>query len=278
MPGTNHDDIRWNPGHIDLKTDVPHTARIYDYMLGGKDNFAVDRAAAKEIVEHLPSLRASMLANRRFLARIARYMAGELGLRQFLDVGTGLPTHPNLHEVVQEVDPVCRIVYVDNDPIVLVHARALLTSTPEGRTAYVDADLRDPHSILTAPELRDILDLTRPLGVSLIAILQFVEDADETRRIVRELMEPLVAGSALALSIVAADGSTQAQIEQGVKAYGRRGMPSRSWSRPELEELIAEYEVVDPGIALVHQWHPDEAERRVTDGQVYMYGLLAIKR
>lgn len=262
---------------LDLRTGVPHSARIYDYMLGGKDNFAADRAAAEHIAEDLPNLRTSMRANRRFLVRVARYLAADLGFRQFLDVGTGLPTSPNLHEVVQAVDPASRVVYVDKDPIVLVHARALLTSTPEGRTAYVDADLHDPESIFAAPQVAQTLDLDRPVALSLLAILQFVEDQDEAKSLVDRLMAPLAPGSALAISTVTGDSSPD-EVARGVLAYKRNGLPNKARSRAEVEELLSGLDVVDPGVLLVHRWHPDELEAGLTDEQVYMHGAVAIKR
>src|SRR3954470_25049038 len=147
---------------VNLNTSVPHSARIYDFLLGGKDNFEADRAAAATIVEASPSLPISMRANRQYMARVAHYLAADRGIRQFLDIGTGLPTSPNLHEVVQSVAPGSRVVYVDNDPIVLVHARALLTGAAEGRTSYLDADLHDPQAILGSAEFRETFDLSRP--------------------------------------------------------------------------------------------------------------------
>ena len=147
----------------DLRTDVPHSARIYDYLLGGKDNFAADRAAAAEITKDWPNLSISMRANRHFMRRMTRYLAAEQGIRQFLDIGTGLPTAPNLHQVAQEVAPESRILYVDNDPIVLAHARALLRSSPRGKTGYIDADLRNVEGILHARQTRETLDLSQPM-------------------------------------------------------------------------------------------------------------------
>src|SRR3982751_2393068 len=155
----------------ELNTEVAHSARIYDYLLGGKDNFAVDRAAAEKMLQYTPSLPISMRANRRFMAKAARYLA-EQGIRQFLDVGTGLPTHPNLHQVVQEVAPESAVVYADNDPLVLVHARALLTPVGTGAVSYLDSDLREPEAILTAAA--ESLDLTRPVALTLIAVLQHI--------------------------------------------------------------------------------------------------------
>jgi hypothetical protein len=168
----------------DLRTDRPHSARIYDHLLGGKDNFEPDRVAADKIVVNLPDLPVSMRANRRLMARVVHYLAAERGIRQFLDVGTSLPTAPNLHQVVQAVDPAARVVYVDNDPIVLVHARALLTSTPEGKTSYVDADLREPNALLSAPEPRETLDLSRPVALTLLAIIQHVTDEEQAHQII----------------------------------------------------------------------------------------------
>jgi hypothetical protein len=262
---------------IDLRTDTPHSARIYDYMLGGKDNFAPDRIAAEKIAEQIPNLRMSMLANRRFLARIAHYMAADLGIKQFLDIGTGLPTAPNLHEVVQEVDPTSRVVYVDNDPIVLVHARALLVGTSEGLTTYLDADLHDPAGIFDSAPVRETLNLEQPVGLSLIAILQFIEDDDEVRAILRQLLAPLPPGSALALSTVTGDFVPE-QIEQGVAEYRNSGIPTRQRTRAEVEAFLTGLDVVDPGVVLVHRWHPDAQEQGIKDEQVYMYGALAIKR
>jgi hypothetical protein len=263
--------------NVDLRTDVPHSARIYDYMLGGTDNFAPDRAAADEIARRLPNLRTSMRANRRFLARVARYMAGQLGIRQFLDVGTGLPTHPNLHEVVQAVDPRSRVVYVDNDPIVLVHARALLAGAPEGRTAYVDGDLRDPAGIFAAPSLRATLDLSEPVGLSLLAVLQFIEDDGRARELVEQLTAPLVPGSAVALTTVTGDSSPE-EVARGAVAYRANGIPNRARSRAEIEALLTGFELVEPGVVLAHRWHPDEQEAGIGDEEVYMHGALAVIR
>jgi S-adenosyl methyltransferase len=262
---------------VDLRTDVAHSARIYDYLLGGKDNFAADREAAEAIVAATPNMPVSMRANRNFMARAARYLSTELGIRQFLDIGTGLPTSPNLHEVVQEVAPESRVVYVDNDPIVLVHARALLTSSPQGRTAYIDADLRHPETILEAPQLTDTLDLSRPVGLSLIAVLQFVLDEDEVRAILDQLLEPLAPGSALALSTVTIDSAPR-EGAGGTAQYRARGIPAKPRTQAEVTDLFRGLDLVDPGVVLVHRWHPDAAAAALTDPQVFMYGGVAVKR
>ncbi|MGH3246336.1 MAG: SAM-dependent methyltransferase [Trebonia sp.] len=260
-----------------LNTDVPHAARIYDYLLGGKDNFRADREAAAGITKDWPNLPTSMRANRNFMRRVGRYLAGELGIRQFLDVGTGLPTAPNLHDVVQDVDPEARVVYVDNDPMVLVHARALLTSTPEGKTTYLDADLRDPVAILSADQTRQTLDLEKPVALSLIAILQFVLDDGLVHHVIDELMAALPPGSALALSTVTAESAPE-EVNAGVAAYNANGIPTRARGRAEVEAFFRGFELVEPGVALVNHWWPDDQARAVSDAHVHMYGGVAVKR
>jgi hypothetical protein len=262
-------------GVPDLRTDVPHAARVYDYLLGGKDHFQADRDAAANMVKGWPSLPVSMRASRDFMRRVGGYLAGELGFRQFLDIGTGLPTAPNLHEVVQGIAPEARIVYVDNDPIVLAHARALLMSTPGGRTAYVDADLRDPAAILQTPEVRKTLDLGKPVALSLLAILMFIPDVDDVRRLLGTRRDALPPGSALALSTATVDSAPEQA--SALAAYNASGIPMRASSKAEAEELFRGLDLVDPGVTLVHRWHPDDRTPRVSDNQVAMYGGLALK-
>jgi O-methyltransferase involved in polyketide biosynthesis len=259
---------------VELNTSVPHSARIYDHLLGGKDNFPADRAAAAAIVEASPSVPISMRANRRYMARVARHLAAELGIRQFLDIGTGLPTSPNLHEVVQQVAPESRVVYVDNDPIVLVHARALLTSSPEGRTAYLDADLRDVPAILASPEVTGTLDLSRPTAVSLIAILQFYTD-EEATRVIDDLIAALAPGSALAISTVTAHN---VQAAAGAEAYKAQGIPMHLRTDAEVTALFRGLPLVEPGVTLVHRWHPDAEDEPVDDAHVMMAGGVAVKQ
>src|SRR4029450_5531810 len=181
MPDSGFRSIKYDPGRLppEINTSVAHPARRYDYWLGGKDHFPADREAGEAVAGVFPSLPSGVLETRRFMCRAVRFLARELGIRQFLDLGTGIPTSPNVHEVVQAVDPASRVVYVDNDPIVLVHARALLTSSPEGATAYIDADLREPEKILNHPELLRTLDLSQPTGLLLVAVLHFIMDADD---------------------------------------------------------------------------------------------------
>lgn len=263
-------------GNHELDTGVPHSARIYDYLLGGKDHFGADRRAAMELTAQLPSMPTSMRANRDYMVRVARRLAGEWGLRQFLDIGTGLPTSPNLHEVVQQVAPESRVVYVDKDPIVLVHARALLTSSPEGKTAYVDADLRDVASILGSVRSAGTLDLGKPVAVTLIAILQFITDEDEAHRIIDELMEPLPSGSALALSVVTTDADPAAAAG-AVATYIAHGIDQKPRSLAETQDLFRGLDLLGPGVVPVHRWNPDDDAPAVPDSHVHMYGGVAIK-
>src|ERR1700753_1177750 len=185
-------------GHTDIDTSVAHIARVYDYWLGGKDNFSADREAGDEAVQAYPQLVSSVRANRAFLARTVRFLAGEVGIRQFLDVGTGIPSASNTHEVAQAIAPETRVVYADNDPLVLAHARALLRGTPEGRTAYLDADVRDPDAILAAAA--DVLDFSQPVAVMLVAVLHFVSEEEDPAGIVNRLMAGLPPGSSLTIS------------------------------------------------------------------------------
>jgi S-adenosyl methyltransferase len=190
---------------------VAHPARVYDYWLGGKDNFEADRIAGEQTIAAYPAIRASARANRAFLARSVRFLAGQAGLRQFLDLGTGLPTASNTHEVAQAIAPESRIVYVDNDPLVLSHARALLTSSPQGATAYLDADLRDTGQILE--QAARTLDFTKPVAIMLLAILHYIPDLDQARQIVARLVSAVPPGSYLAISHAASDIAPEQMAE-----------------------------------------------------------------
>jgi S-adenosyl methyltransferase len=240
----------------ELDTSVPQSARIWNYWLGGKDNFPVDRAAGDQYREVFPGVVDIARASRRFLTRAVRYLAGEAGVRQFLDVGTGLPTADNTHEVAQRVAPESRIVYVDNDPLVLVHARALLTSTPEGETAYVEADLHEPDAILAAAG--ESLDFGQPVALMLMGIMGHVGDDEEARSIVRRLLEPLPSGSYLALN----DGTnvfSQAFV-QAQEGYNRSGaLPYHLRSPEQIAAFFEGLELVEPGVVSVPRWRPDPA-------------------
>jgi O-methyltransferase involved in polyketide biosynthesis len=259
----------------ELRTDIPHSARIYDYVLGGKDNFEVDRIAAEKMLQSMPGLRTSMRANRRFMVKAARYLANQ-GFRQFLDIGTGLPTHPNLHEVVQGVAPDAKIVYVDNDPLVLVHARALLTPVGTGSVSYLDADLKDPDAIFAAPQVANEFDLSRPVAVTMIAVLQHITDEKQARTIVETIMDRLPPGSALALSAVTTENDPIGE-PRTVNTYNKSGVPVKPRSRGEVAALFGDLQLVDPGVVFVHQWHADDEDRATDDKAVAMYGGVAYK-
>jgi hypothetical protein len=268
------------PGHrpVDLQTDQPHPARVYDYLLGGKDNFAADRAAAEAGLRANPNSRIPPRANRAFLGRAVRYLAGEAGISQFLDIGTGIPTSPNVHEVAQEVEPAARIVYVDNDPIVLTQARALLTTGPQGRTAYIDADLRDIDAILGSAELQRTLDLRRPVGLLLIAVMHFIPDEDDPWTLAARLLAALPSGSYLALSHLTGDFDPAAWA--GVVAvYRRSGVTMQVRRKPDVERFFAGLDPIDPGVVSLPQWRPDPSDvgRPPSDAAVSVYGGVARK-
>jgi hypothetical protein len=257
-----------------LDTGRPHPARVYDVLLGGKDNFAADRAAAAEGLKVNPNAATAPLQNRAFLRRTVRFLADQ-GIRQFLDIGTGLPTSPNVHEVAQAADPAARIVYVDKDPIVLTHARALLTSTPEGRTAYVDGDLRHVEEILKDPELQEAFDLDEPVGVLLFAILHFLDDDAHPYEIVRRLMTALPRGSYLALSHITADYDP-ASWAKFTEVMRRQGITTQLRDRGEVAGFFDGLELVDPGVVPILRWRPEETVP-FTDAQVALYGGVARK-
>ncbi|MFC7533839.1 SAM-dependent methyltransferase [Actinoplanes sp. GCM10030250] len=234
-----------------------HPARRYNYWLGGKDNFAADRASGDELQRHFPKVRLGALANRALLQRATRFLAEEAGIRQFLDIGTGLPTADNTHEVAQRYAPESRIVYVDNDPLVMVHARALLNSSPEGRTAYVEADLNDPEAILAHPVLHETLDMKQPVGLMLIAVLHFIHGNGAAEPIVRRLLEELPPGSYLVATHATSDFGTPEQqaLYQQLIASGRSDVWTRS--REEFTDLFAGLELVEPGVVPASEWRPE---------------------
>jgi hypothetical protein len=268
------------PGaRVDLHTDRPHPARVYDYLLGGKDNFAADREAAQKGLQANPDSRIPPRENRLFLGRAVRYLA-EQGIDQFLDIGTGIPSAPNVHHVAQGINPRSRIVYVDNDPIVLAHARALLTSHPDGRTDYIDADLRDVDTILRSPALSNTLDLNRPVGLLLIAILHFVGDEHDPWSIVERLLAALPAGSYLALSHLTGDFRPEAW-EKVAEVYRKQGVTMKVRSKQQIERFFTGLELVEPGLQILPAWRPDLGaptdQPPPADAQVSVYGAVARK-
>jgi len=268
------------PGHqtVDLQTGQPHPARVYDYLLGGKDNFAADRAAAEAGLRANPNSRIPPRENRAFLGRAVRYLAREAGITQFLDIGTGIPTSPNVHEIAQGIEPRARIVYVDNDPIVLTQARALLTTGPEGQTAYIDADLRDVDAILGSAELQRTLDLRQPVGLLLIAVMHFIPDEDDPWALAARLLAALPSGSYLALSHLTGDFDPAAWA--GVVAvYRRSGVTMQVRPKPDVERFFAGLDLIDPGVVSLPRWRPDPSDvgSPPGDAAVSVYGGVARK-
>jgi SAM-dependent methyltransferase len=259
-----------------VDTTKPHAARVYDYYLGGKDHFAADRETALKAMQSWPAVRTAVRENRAFLGRAVRYLADEAGIRQFLDIGTGLPSANNVHEVAQAVAPESRIVYVDNDPIVLAHARALLNSSPEGRTAYIDADLREPEKILASPAVAETLDLSQPVALILVAILHFLVDADDPARIVGTLLDALAPGSYLVASHV-----TPEHDPEGVggleRTYRQGGIPAQARTARDFAELAFRgLDLVYPGVVLVSEWHQPDSLRPAA-AEVNWYGGIGRK-
>jgi hypothetical protein len=237
----------------ELNTNVPQTARIWNYWLGGKDNYPVDRQVGDQILEAFPAIVENARASRAFLVRAVRFLAGEAGVRQFLDIGTGLPTADNTHQVAQAVAPESRVVYVDNDPVVLTHARALLTSTPEGVTAYVDADLRDPDNILR--EAGRTLDFTQPVAIMLMGILGHIADDDEAQSIVKRLVGGVRSGSYLTMN----DGTdTSAEVVEAARIWNQSANPTYHLRGPDrIARFFDGLELVEPGVVSPPRWRPE---------------------
>ncbi|BCJ47366.1 hypothetical protein GCM10010168_17240 [Actinoplanes ianthinogenes] len=254
-----------------IDASVPHPARRYNYWLGGKDNFQADRESADEIEAKFPGMRAGVRANRDVLRRITGFLAADAGIRQFLDIGTGLPTADNTHEVAQRIAPNSRVLYVDNDPLVMTHARALLTSTPEGTTDYIQADLREPEKILDSPELRSTLDLGQPVALMLIAILHFLPERERARAIVRQLVDALPSGSYLAATHFTTDfmPADELVVYRQMLDAGRTDIwPS---TRAEFTGLFEGLELVEPGVVLATEWRPDGSGPEVDPSRISMW-------
>jgi hypothetical protein len=237
-----------------IDTSVAHQSRIYDYWLGGKDNFAVDREAAEQAIAAYPPIVRGVRAQRAFLARTVRYLAGLEGILQFLDIGTGLPTANNTHEVAQEAQPFARVVYVDNDSMVLTHARALLSSTPQGATSYLDADLREPDKILASAA--DRLDFSQPVALLLIGILQLIPDSDDPHAIVARLVGAVPRGSWLAVYHPASD-IDQLRVGEAVRRVNARSAGATTLrSYDQVVRFFDGLELMEPGLVQVQRWRP----------------------
>jgi S-adenosyl methyltransferase len=256
-----------------LDTGIPHSARLWNYWLGGKDNFAADREAGDRAVEAYPDAVRSVRANRAFLARTVRYLVAEKGIRQFLDIGTGLPSANNTHEVAQSIAPEARIVYADNDPMVLAHARALLTSTPEGACAYLEADLRDTEKIVQ--HAQRLLDFSRPVAVMLVAVLQFIPDRDDPWAITARLLDTVAPGSFLVVSHPTLDIDTE-QMSQFGQRYNERAAEQATFrTHAQVSRFFAGWRLVDPGVVRIPEWRPDSPQDAATPSP--MWGAVAIK-
>lgn len=243
----------WLPTTID--TSVAHTARVYDFFLGGKDNFPADREAAARILKGNPGMRDTCREQREYLRRAVRFLT-EAGIRQFVDIGTGLPTQENTHEVAQKIAPDARVAYIDNDPIVLAHARVLMADQDHGRTVFIHADAREPGKLLADPELTEVIDFTQPVAVLLIGILHFMPDSENPAELIGNLLDAVPAGSYLAISHGTPDHSPE--MGDAVQAaYQASSMPCRVRTAAEVMALLEGVELVDPGLVLLAEWRPD---------------------
>lgn len=244
---------------------------MYDYYLGGKTNYAVDREAAQAAIRAFPAIEVGARANRAYMHRIGRYLARQ-GICQFIDIGTGIPTAPNLHQVVQEVAPQATVVYADNDPIVLVYADELLDGTPEGTTCYVEADITQPDKLMEAIEATEVIDFGQPVALTLHALLHFITDDHNPHQIVSQLLKPLASGSYLSLTHCTGDYEPEAWAAIA-DTYQQRGTLLQVRNRTEVLRFFDGMQFVDPGLAVAHRWHPEPGSgpSLVTDSQVSMY-------
>lgn len=258
-----------------IDTSVPHSSRMYDYWLGGSSNFEADRELGKAFEKAIPSIRTMARENRRFLGRAVRQMAEEAGIRQFLDIGTGVPAAGDTHSVTQIVAPDSRIVCVDNDPIVQAHTRVLMENTADGRTVYVQADLREPEQLLATPALTGHLDLDRPVGLLLVAVLMLMNDKDRPWAKVATLLDALPPGSHVAITHPTQDFNPEAMAEV-VEAAGRGHMTLVPRTRAQVEEFFGDWELIEPGVAPVMGWRPEEPPN--DPKAAYYWGGVARKR
>jgi hypothetical protein len=244
----------------DIDTTVAHIARVYDYWLGGTENFAPDREAGDAAIRAYPDMRSSVRANRAFLRRAVSHLAGEAGIRQFLDIGTGLPSANNTHEVAQAIAPESRVVYVDKDPMVAAHARALLASSPRGVTGYLEADARDTGAIIS--EAARVLDFQQPVAVQLVAVLQFIPDDDDPRGLVRELMRAVLSGSYVVITHPPSDMQQRAAglTEAAARLSELMTQRVRPRSRDEVTQFFDGLEILEPGIVPIQEWRPASDE------------------
>ncbi|WP_070018772.1 SAM-dependent methyltransferase [Streptomyces nanshensis] len=263
------------PATCEIDTTVPHPARMYDYYLGGKDNFPADQEAAERVRKAVPFIQTVALENRGFMHRATRTLAGEYGVRQFVDIGSGIPTSPNLHEVAQDEAPECRVVYVDNDPMVLDYTDVLVLSAPEGCAGSLQADVRYD-AVLDHPDLLSLIDLDRPVALSLNAVMHFVPDEDAPYEIVQSLVDRLCPGSFLALSHVTSQFDPEAWATTE-KIYRKAGTPARARTEKEIRTFFAGLELVDPGLTSTHLWRPGRDQGETTASESSMLAAVARK-
>ncbi len=257
-----------------FRPDIPSTARIYDYLLGGKDNYPADRAAAEQIAQALPNVRTAVQWNRAFLGRAIRFLAAEHGIRQFIDIGTGLPAVRNVHEVARDAAPGSRVAYVDNDPVVLAHGRHLLHGL--AGTTILAHDLREPDEILADPGLRALIDFEEPVAVLLVAVLHFIPDEDDPAGIIGKLLEPFPAGSYLVVSHGTADAVPE--VNAAAEVYDQATTSAHVRSRDQLLRLAGGLDLVPPGIVWLPEWRPDPGgELPPNPAEAYFYALVARK-
>ncbi len=255
----------------EINESVPQSARIYDYLLGGKDNYAADRAVGDALIRRVEALPLMVRAQREFLARAVRYLVQDAGVRQFLDIGTGIPTAGNVHEVAQALAPESRVLYVDNDPMVLAHARALMSSTSQGATAFVLADLRDLDAILAHPSLTQTLDRRRPIALMLLGILHHLRDSDDPYQIVARLVDWLPEGSYLTVAGPGSDFDVDAMAKVAASAEAS-GVPYVARSREETQRFFTGLDMVEPGLVPIQEWRPDD------DDALAVYGWAGMGR
>jgi len=246
---------------------IAHVARVYDYLLGGKDNFAVDREAAEQAMRINPDIVPTARANRAFGARTTGFLVGQAGLRQFLDIGAGLPANNNIHAVAQSIAPESRIVYVDHDPIVLTHARALLSSVPEGVTDYIEADLREPGKILA--EAAQTLDFNRPVAIMLTAILHLIPDRDDPYDLVSQLVNAVAPGSYVVISHAASDIDTGAMISMANRLNELMAQQAVPRTHREVAAFFAGLELLEPGLVRIPEWRPASVSESAVRAQMW---------
>jgi S-adenosyl methyltransferase len=256
---------------VDARTNRPTPARMYDYFLGGKDNFAVDREAAEHVLALAPETRRIARENRAFLRRAVHFLAAEAGIRQFIDIGAGLPTQGNVHEIARATDPTTRVVYVDNDPIVRAHAQALLHV--DETTTIIEADMRDPQAILDHPDLRRLIDLDQPVAVLFISVLHFIIDDDDPCGIVRAFRDAVPSGSYLALSHATVPERNRDGVEAAAEAYSSRATSSTSLRPPSaIQDFFDGCQLLEPGLVPMQRWRPDYPDA-VSDDEVMLGGV-----